>query len=492
MISHYLLEYLDLNSCLIGICIFLLLTDIFKNKNPPDFPPGPWRPPLVGNVFTGVDYKTTEKLAEKYGDVYSVRWGSEKTVFISGYKMVKEALITKLDSFSERPVIPLFDKVYKGRGVSLSNGYVWKMQRKFAITHLRYFGEAKKNLEMSIQQESVFLCDAFKEEGGPFNPQSYLNPAVSNIICALLFGHRFDYHDERFLKTLYFNIEAVILAGSTHANLYNVFPRLLDYVPGPHQRLFNNYLKIAEFLRDEIRKHKEDWDPSAPRDYIDAYLAEMEKKKNDPEAGFNIDSLVFSTLDLFEAGTETTATTMRWALLYMMKFPQIQKKVQAEIDRVIGQSRQPTLDDRANMPYTEAVIHETQRMGNIIPLGFPKRACKDTTLGGYFIPKGTAVTISLSSVLNDKSEWETPDTFNPGHFLDDQGQFRKRDAFMPFSAGRRSCLGEPLARMELFLFFTSLLQQFTFSPEPGVELSLEGQLGFTNAPGPYRLCVSPR
>ncbi|XP_026852073.1 cytochrome P450 2J2-like isoform X1 [Electrophorus electricus] len=492
MIFHNLLDYLDFNIGLIGIFVFLLLTDIIKNKKPRDFPPGPWRPPFVGNIFTGVDYKTIEKLAEKHGEVFSVTWGSETTVFISGHKMVKEALVTKLDSFAERPVIPLFDKVYKGRGVSMSNGYGWKMQRKFAITHLRYFGEAKKNLEMSIQQESVFLCEAFKQERSPFNPQMYLNTAVSNIISALIFGHRFDYHDERFLNVLQWDIDAVILAGSSHAHLYNIFPRLFDYIPGPHQRMFNNYSKIIEFLKDEIRKHKENWDPSDPRDYIDAYLTEMEKKKTDPEAGFNIETLVFSSLDLFEAGTETTSTTIRWALLYLIKYPQIQKKVQAEIDRVIGQTRQPNLDDRANMPYTEAVIHEIQRMGNIAPLGFPRRASKDTTLGGYFIPKGTSVTVSLSSVLNDKSEWETPDTFNPGHFLDDQGQFRKRDAFMPFSAGRRACLGEPLARMELFLFLTALLQRFTFSPEPGEELSLEGQLGFTKAPGPYHLCVSPR
>lgn len=159
---------------------------------------------------------------------------------------------------------------------------------------------------------------------------------------------------------------------------------------------------------------------------------------------------------------------------------------------MIGQSRQPSMADKPNMPYTEAVIHEIQRAGNIVPLGFPKKASKDTTLGGYFIPKGTTVTTNLSSVLNDKTEWKTPDTFYPEHFLDDQGQFRKREAFLPFSAGRRVCVGESLARMELFLFFSSLLQKFTFTPGPGQELTLEGQMGFTYAPSPYRMCVNPR
>ncbi|XP_076873271.1 cytochrome P450 2J2-like isoform X2 [Brachyhypopomus gauderio] len=491
MVLH-LVEHLGFTGCLICFFVLLLIVDLIRNKNPPNFPPGPWPLPFVGNIFTGLDFRTIDKLAERHGEVFSLRWGSEKTVFVSGYKMVKEALLTQLDSFPDRPVVPLFHKVFKGLGVFLSNGYLWRAQRKFVVTHLRTFGEAKKNLETSIQQESVFLCDAFKEEGGPFDPQFFLNNAVSNIICSLVFGHRFDYHDENFLAVLRFDTEAIKLAGSNQAQLYNAFPRLFEYLPGPHQKIFANYEKIVDFLKDEIRKHKEDWDPSDPRDYIDAYLAEIEKKKSDPEAGFNMETLVVSTLDMLEGGTESTATTLRWGLLFMMKYPHIQEKVQAEIDRVIGQSRQPTLDDRANMPYTEAVIHETQRMGNIIPLGFPKKACKDTTLGGYFIPKGTSVTTNLSSVLNDKSEWETPDTFHPGHFLDDQGQFRKRDAFLPFSAGRRSCLGESMTRMQLFLFFTSLLQRFTFSPEPGVELSLEGQLGFTNAPGPYRLCVSPR
>ncbi|XP_062858194.1 cytochrome P450 2J2-like [Trichomycterus rosablanca] len=487
MIFDYILEYLNLQSCLIGIFIFLLLIDIIKNKNPSNFPPGPMPLPFVGNVFTELDFKTIDKLAEEYGEVFSLRWGSEKAVFISGYKLVKEALVTQLDNFTERPVVPLFHKVFKGLGVALSNGYLWKNQRKFAITHLRYIGEGKKSLELSIQQESNFLCDAFKAEQGPFDPQFYLYNAVSNIISALVFGHRFEYHDEKFLNVLRLEAETVILSGSTKAQLYNAFPRLFEYLPGPHQKMFSNYAKILDFLRDELRKHKEDWDPSDPRDFIDNYLVEMEKKKSDPEAGFNLETLLIAMLDMFEAGTETASTTIRWGLLCMMKYPDIQKKVQDEIDRVIGQSRQPSMADKPNMPYTDAVVHEIQRFGNAVPLGFPKMACKDTTLGGYFIPKGTSVTTNLSSVLKDKTMWETPEKFNPGHFLDDQGQFIKKDAFLPFSAGRRACLGEQLARMELFLFFTFLLQRFTFSPGPEEKLSLDGQLGFTYAPQPFRM-----
>ncbi|KAL6486135.1 hypothetical protein MHYP_G00055270 [Metynnis hypsauchen] len=491
MIVHYLFDYIHFTGCLVIIFLFLLIIDVIRNKNPPRFPPGPRPLPFVGNIFTGLDFRTINKLAEEHGEIFSLRWGSSKVVFISGYKMVKEALITQLDSFADRPAVPMFQKIFQGLGLIASNGYKWKMQRKFASSHLRYSSDRQKPFELSIQQESVFLCDAFKDERGPFDPHLLLSNAVANIISSVVFGHRFDYHDGHFQNILRLDTEAIALSGYTQTRLYDVLPCVFDYIPGPHQKMFANYKIILDFLNDEIKKHKESLDPSDPRDYIDAYLVEIEKRNSDPEAGFNMTTLVLATLDMFEAGTETTATTIRWGLLFMMKYPEIQKKVQAEIDIVIGQSRQPLLADRPNMPYTDAVIHETQRMGNVVPLGAPKSPSKDTTLGGYFIPKGTVVTTNLSSVLYDKNEWETPDTFNPGHFLDEQGQFRKRDAFLPFSAGKRVCLGEQLARMELFLFFTSLLQRFTFSPGPGEELSLEGQLGFTYAPSPYRMCVTP-
>ncbi|KGL82778.1 Cytochrome P450 2J6, partial [Tinamus guttatus] len=108
--------------------------------------------------------------------------------------------------------------------------------------------------------------------------------------------------------------------------------------------------------------------------------------------------------------------------------------------------------------YTNAVVHEVQRFSNILPVGVPRMTTRDTLLGGFLVPKGTLLMTSLNSVLMDK-EWETPDAFNPEHFLKD-GQFCRREAFIPFSLGKRTCPGEQLARAEIFLFFTALLQKF--------------------------------
>uniref|UniRef100_A0A3B4A3X0 Uncharacterized protein n=1 Tax=Periophthalmus magnuspinnatus TaxID=409849 RepID=A0A3B4A3X0_9GOBI len=452
MIFQTLFEYLNVWGWCILFFVILILVDLVKNGRWQNFPPGPPGVPFLGNIFTRLDFKSINKLAEEYGPIFSLRRGSEKMVFISGYKMVRESLVNQLDSFTNRPEVPLFHVIFKG------------------LVIIMYSEEVPQ----------------------PFNPQATIANAVGNIISSVVFGHRFEYTDDRFQKILQLDSEAILLAGSPIAQLYDVFPGVMKYLPGPHQKVHKNYFQILDFLMQEIKKHQENVNLDDPRDYIDVYLGEMEKRKEDALAGFNLDTLLVCTLDLVEAGTETAATTLRWAVVLMLKYPEIQAKVQAEIDTVVGQSRQPTLTDRPNMPYTDAVIHEVQRFGNIVPLGFPKMASKDTTLGGYFIPKGTVTASNLSSVLFDKNEWETPDVFNPGHFLDAEGHFRKRDAFLPFSAGKRMCLGEHLAKMQLFLFFSSMLQRFTLTAPPGEMPSLVGVQGFTNSPEQFRMMAVPR
>uniref|UniRef100_A0A8B9YQ53 Cytochrome P450 2J2 n=1 Tax=Bos mutus grunniens TaxID=30521 RepID=A0A8B9YQ53_BOSMU len=480
---------------LLGAVAFLFFADFLKRRRPKNFPPGPAGLPFVGNSFQLDPEKvhlTLQQFVKKYGNVFSLDFGTVPSVLITGLPLIKEVLVHQGQIFSNRPVVPLQEHIINNKGLIMSSGQLWKEQRRFALTTLRNFGLGKKSLEERIQEEASYLIQTIREENGqPFDPHLTINNAVSNIICSITFGERFDYQDDQFQELLRMLDEILNLQTSMCCQLYNVFPRIMNFLPGPHQALFSNMEKLKMFVARMIENHKRDWNPAEARDFIDAYLQEIEKHKGDATSSFQEENLIYNTLDLFLAGTETTSTSLRWGLLFMALNPEIQEKVQAEIDRVLGQSQQPSMAARESMPYTNAVIHEVLRMGNIIPLNVPREVAVDTTLAGYHLPKGTMVMTNLIALHRDPTEWATPDTFNPEHFLEN-GQFKKRESFLPFSIGKRMCLGEQLARTELFIFFTSLLQKFTFRPPENEKLSLKFRVSLTLAPVSHRLCAVPR
>nr|XP_027786027.1 cytochrome P450 2C21-like isoform X2 [Marmota flaviventris] len=401
-------------------------------------PPGPTPLPIIGNMLQ-LDIKNIAKslstLAKDYGPVFTVHFGMKPTVVLYGYEAVKEALIDRAEEFSGRGSYPVIDHIFQGLGIVFSNGDIWKQTRRFSLTVLRNMGMGKKTIEDRIKEEALCLIDELKKtNGSPCDPTFLLSCVPCNVIASVIFQNRFDYGDEKF-----------------HT--------------------------LIHYFHENFRLVSTPWI----------------QEKHNTQSDFTMDNLIITIWDLFSAGTETTSTTMKYGLLLLLKHPEVSAKVQEEIERVIGRDRSPCMQDRSRMPYTDAVLHEIQRYINLLPIDLPHTVIQDVKFREYVFPKGTEIMVSLTSLLYDEKEFPNPQKFDPGHFLDESGNFKKSDHFMAFSAGKRVCVGEGLARMELFLILTSILQHFTLKPliDPKDIDTTPSTIGLGSIPPSYELCFIP-
>uniref|UniRef100_A0A8D2PR25 Cytochrome P450 2J6 n=1 Tax=Zosterops lateralis melanops TaxID=1220523 RepID=A0A8D2PR25_ZOSLA len=450
---------------LIALVLFLLSAQFlnlqWKSRG---FPPGPIPFPIIGSVWW-INFR----LAKTYGNICTLWMGHRPMVVLYGFQAVKNGLTNNSEDVSGRLQTFIFNKMADGKGILVSNGLIWKQQRHFGIGTLRKLGMGNKGMERGIQTEARFLVEFFRDKEEAVDPSFPIVHAVSNVICAVVFGHRFSLEDKTF-RQLIEAFNSIVAFGNSH------FYYLL---PGPAQKARFSRDFVRSFVRQEIKRHREKGRIDEPEDFIDFYLKQIEK-----------DNMVQSVFDLFLGGSETTATTLRWALLFMLVYPDIQDKVQKELDAVLSPSHLICYEDRKQLPYTNAVVHEILRFSSIILITLPREAVKDTTVLGYHIPKGTLIMVNIDSTLFDPAYWETPHQFNPGHFLDKAGNFVTREAFLAFSAGHRVCLGETMAKMELFIIFCSLLQKFKFTVPEGVkEINTDIIFGSTMKPHPYKLCA---
>ncbi|XP_069830126.1 cytochrome P450 2K6-like [Dendropsophus ebraccatus] len=483
---------------LLSIITFIFMVIVlYKEKEdvPQNYPPGPKPLPIIGNMLdldVNRPYLSFQELAKKYGPVFSLKIGVQKMVVLCGYDTVKEALGNYADELADRPILPVLVDASRGHGVIFTNGCNWKTLRRFTLSTLRDFGMGRRIIEDKINEEASCLVEKFKSyKGKPFDNDMIMNAAIANIIDSIIFSHRFDYDDPKLHRLLTIIITNIKTMGSLMGMLYNAFPSLMRWIPGSHQTIPATAAELHSYYREVFEKQRDQLDVNDQRNLADSFLVKQKEEKPSPQLYFHDENFTSLVADLFGAGMDTTSSTLRWSLLLMMKYPEVQKKVQKEIEAVIG-SAEPQYEHRQKMPYTGAVINEILRFSSVVPTNVPHMTAQDVTLKGFFIPKGIQIIPSLTSVLRDTKYFSKPDEFYPEHFLDSDGNFVNNEAFIPFSVGKRSCIGENLAKVMLFLFFTKLLQNFTFKALPGSKLDLTPAVGFVTPPQNHLICAIPR
>ncbi|KAI8510828.1 cytochrome P450 2 sub U member 1 [Branchiostoma belcheri] len=488
---------LNLQSFLVFCAAVILACFILKpRRNLPPYPAG--RVPVLGHLLAlgRAPHLKLTAWRRQYGDVFTVRMGMEDVVVLNGYTAVKDALVDRSELFASRPAVYLANAMLGfGKDIDFARwGSEFRQRKKFATAVMRKLGMkiGTGSIEEKIREEASCLRNTIAEYNENPSDIAYdVTVAFANVICSMLMGKRYDYRDETFRDLADAVFVAMAEAGA--GQIIDAFP-LLRFVPVVNRAGINalkESSKIQNVIRQEISRHCENLDRENPRDFIDFCLLEVEKQEK--VEGLTEENVMYMAQNLFFQGVHTTAYTLMWSLLYMTLNADIQNKVQQELDAVVGEGL-PALSHRSQLPYVNACLLEVMRIRPVAPLAAPHFTTETVKMREYDVAKDTQVLVNLYSLHTDPAYWPDPDRFDPGRFLGAEGNvINKPESFLPFGGGRRACLGEQLAKMELFLFFSTLLQSFTFrTPEGAPPPTTDGVFGSTLTPHPFELCAIPR
>ncbi|XP_067650537.1 cytochrome P450 1A1-like [Haliotis asinina] len=465
----------------------LSLFFIFK-KTQKHLPPGPWTWPLIGhiNYFRNKPHIKLSNLKEKYGDIYRLRMGSHKFVVACSLEAVLEGLIHKGGDFSDRPDFEVCHILYNGnrhQGISTADyGEKTAMKRNFLDFSLDVYCSNSDNIEDIVAADILEVVNKFVETDKPLDPFYTVESACLNIMTRLAYGQRFDPAGRVMQEIL----------STFHARNFAKCFNAVDYVPflkafSPREDLeFVQEKTMQQILyqRKIMNVHKDSYDPGSIRDMMDHLLLYLETGED--HGLMEKEDIDFLMMDFANAGYETTAVVLTWLLGYMAMNPDIQVKVQQELDGVVGNDRLPSLQDQPYLPYTSAVIFEAERLASVYPFLQPHVARSNCKLQGFDITEGTILLMNVWSIHHDSRYWKHPMKFNPRRFLTEENSLEIPDHFLPYGAGTRRCPGESLAEIMLFLFFSTIMHQLTVKPV-SKKFCLEGEYDFLIRPQPFAL-----
>ncbi|XP_071534349.1 cytochrome P450 306a1 [Panulirus ornatus] len=511
-------------------------------------PPGPWGLPLVGYlpwVNPVAPHLTLVKLVERYGRVFSLRMGGVLVVVMADPHVIRDVLSQKCTT--GRAPLYLTHGIMKGYGLICSEGDLWRDHRKFVLGFMRDHGmrtvATRGIMEPKIHAVADLLTKELRESTEAVDISGKLLHHVGNTMNQLIFGLTYAEEDPKWRWLRHLLEEGTKLVGV--AGPLNFLPwlrflpmyqRVIRFITENQHKTHREYqLIIHHHERQTLasstttRHHlgvappvEEDGEEGGgggggggggedtgnhlteaseagrsssevPLHIIDAYVKER-RRRGEVVGSFTYEQLHHVAADLFGAGSETTITTLKWHLLNMALYPEVQGKIHRELDEVIPDGESVTLEEASLLPYTQASVLESQRLRSILPLGIPHGATQELEIDGYRVPQGTMLLPLQWYVHHDPLIWDDPDTYRPERFIDQEGKVIRHPAFMPFQTGRRMCIGDEFARMILFTFSTKILHQFTIELEEGLkdDPTRDPVCGISLCPRPFKLVFRPR
>eukprot|EP00253_Pinus_taeda_P000308 PITA_00308 len=456
--------------------IVFLVLDVWRRRTYGRLPPGPPGWPIVGNLLQ-LGNKPNESLfhlATKYGPLMCVSLGMKTTVVVSSPAMAKEVLKNHDDVLAGRTVIQSMKYVSHDKSslIWAQCGSHWRKLRRVSNTEL--FSVKRLETLQHLRREQVLrTTQQIMQEvikGHSINIEDTMVHSAVNLLGNMAFGKDMLASQAPAFREFKESISKM-MENAAVPNLTDYFPFLKWLDPQGVGRNTKIYLErlwsiLEKFIEDRLAKRGKTMDENdGPKDLLDVLL-DMRSDE------FSLIDIRGYLTDIFGAGSDTTAKTMEWAMAELIRNPEKMKRAQAELDQVVGRNRRVEESDTESLPYLCAVVKEVLRLHPVGPLLLPHRAVTACEIGGYLIPKDTQVIVNVWAIGRDPSIWNEPSKFVPERFMDSKmssvdfkGQHFE---LLPFGAGRRMCVGLPLASRIIHLVLASLLHSFDWAPPKGM------------------------
>lgn len=464
---------------------------------PRKLPPGPRGLPVFGSLLElrHDTHLAIDRLARRYGDICLLRFGSVPTVIISEPALLQEAF--GKTELADRWVSEIMDILSGQQDLVLAPyGEHWRRMQRFANRELlsaRNLNTVRERHIETVVNGLVERMADMGDAGQTVSPPELTAQSNSNLMFRAIFGREADSSDDfRRLRDTLLGYINWLFATATATNLADYIP-WLRFLPNNGVKEAVRQSEVASSVINSLidaARSRPGLDLSAPSCLVEVMLAQE-------ESGEITDTMTRRLcMDLLIAGTDTSAQTVNWFLLLMANRPEIQAKVHAELDQVIGPDALPTVDDRTRLPYTFACLAESMRYRTIGPLGVPHKASQDTEIGGYRIPAGAQVLGNVYSIHHDPRYWDSPHEFIPERFLP-QADGAMPTAFaspsyIPFGTGHRRCPGRRFAETTVWLHITRMLHKLRLETPDGATLPEDEVFGLAISPRPYSLRAARR